>query len=104
MFIARWTMPKCRNIALPRRHHSPSLVAGPKLAPHASCTPFGACQRPAPNASINAKTAQFAAISPRVTGVSRGLLRISAVRLGTEESLAVGLIGSGHYPGPSAVG
>src|SRR5436190_1197261 len=99
MFIARWTMPKCRNIALPRRHHSPSLVAGPKFAPQASCTPFGACQKPAPNASISAKTVQFAAISAVVTGVSRGLLRISAVRLGTEGSLGVGFIGAGHYPG-----
>src|SRR5690349_23158362 len=34
MLNERWTTPKCRNIAVTRRHHWPLLVNGEKFPPH----------------------------------------------------------------------
>jgi len=39
IFKARWIRPMCRNTFVTSRHHCPSLISGPKLAPHATRSP-----------------------------------------------------------------
>ena len=33
MFSSRWTIPKCMNMLVSSRHHSPEVVSVPLLAP-----------------------------------------------------------------------
>ncbi len=80
MFTARCTMPKCMNNAVASRHHCPSCVAGPKLAPQASCTPLGVCHKPAPASNMATNTSTLTATRLVTTGAARAGLRIRSVR------------------------
>jgi hypothetical protein len=94
MFSARCRMPKCRNIAVPSRHHCPSCVAGPKFAPQVSWTALEWCDQPAPKPIIARNTSTLAATSSSVTGSAPGAvvhqLRQAGAGLGIGRSVGWG--------------
>lgn len=67
MFIARWTTPKWRNIAVTRRHGWPPRVSGPKLAPSETISGKAGPLPPPPSPSSSKKKAILAAMRPYVT-------------------------------------